>query len=426
MSLTESASNQRISSSSVVSEEKTRTEQEPRDKFIQVKNLWKIFGDNPEQVLESDLKDASKSDILKKTGCIVAVRDVSCTIIQNELFVFMGLSGSGKSTLIRLLIQLIRPTRGEIVINGQNICSYNKQQLINFRRNTVSMVFQNYGLFPHRNVIDNVSYGLKVKGVSKDERYAKAQEVINTVQLQGWENYYPPSLSGGMQQRVGLARALATDPQILLMDEPFSGLDPLIRREMQDELIELHDRIHKTILFVTHDLNEALKLGNRIAIMKGGRIIQTGTPEEVFTKPSNDYVKEFVQDAHPAKVLSANCIMEKPQVLVYEWQGPKAVSNLLKTSKVSFAFVVSKDHTLLGRISAKDLLKQTRDERPGSIRDIMKRDLVTCKPDTLVEEIFTLAISTEYSIPVVDDNGRLIGEISDRTILSSMVQEEKE
>ncbi|MGC9323787.1 MAG: quaternary amine ABC transporter ATP-binding protein [Desulfomonilia bacterium] len=393
---------------------------------IQVNNLWKIFGPDPLRILNSDLKKATKSHILEKTGCIVAVRDVSCTIYRNEFFVFMGLSGSGKSTVIRLLIRLIRPTNGQIVINGDNICSYSKQQLMNFRRNTVSMVFQNYGLFPHRSVIENVSYGLKVKGVSKEERYARAQEAIETVRLKGWEDYYPPSLSGGMQQRVGLARALATDPEILFMDEPFSGLDPLIRREMQDELIELQDKIHKTILFVTHDLDEALKLGDRISIMKDGRIIQTGTPEEIITTPSDDYVKEFVQDASPAKVLSAGSIMEEPTVLVYDWQGPKAASYILKREKVDCAFVVSRDRTLRGRVTAKDLLKLIQSGDSGSMQEVLETDITTCTPDTLMQDLFSLAASSDYHVPVVDERGRLLGEVSTRSILSSMIQEENE
>jgi glycine betaine/proline transport system ATP-binding protein len=396
------------------------------DVCIQVNNLWMVFGQEPKRILNSDLKTASKAEILDKTGCVVAVRNVSCSIHRDEFFVFMGLSGSGKSTLIRLLLRLIKPTSGEIIINGDDICKYSKKQLMNLRRNTISMVFQNYGLFPHRSVIDNVAYGLKVKGVSKDERYAKAQETIETVRLKGWEDYYPPSLSGGMQQRVGLARALATDPDVLFMDEPFSGLDPLIRREMQDELIEIQDKIHKTILFVTHDLDEALKLGDRISIMKDGRIIQTGTPEEVITTPSDDYVKEFVQDASPAKVLSAGSIMEEPSVLVYDWQGPKAASHLLKTAKVDSAFVIARDRTLRGRVSAKDLLKIIQAGQSGSIQEILETDLTTCTPDALVEELFSLAVTTDYHVPVIDENGRLIGEVSNRTILSSMIQEEKD
>jgi len=396
------------------------------DVCIQVNNLWMVFGHEPKRILKPELKKASKAEILDKTGCVVAVRNVSCSINRNEFFVFMGLSGSGKSTLIRLLLRLISPTSGEIIINGDDICKYNKQQLMNLRRNTISMVFQNYGLFPHRSVIDNVAYGLKVKGISKDERYAKAQEAIETVRLKGWEDYYPPSLSGGMQQRVGLARALATDPDVLFMDEPFSGLDPLIRREMQDELIELQEKIHKTILFVTHDLDEALKLGDRISIMKDGRIIQTGTPEEVITTPSDDYVKEFVQDASPAKVLSAGSIMEKPSVLVYGWQGPKAASHLLKTAKVDNAFVVARDYTLLGRVTAKDLLKLIQAGTAGSMQEILETDLTTCTPDTLVEDLFSLAVSTDYHVPVIDEDGKLVGEVSNRTILSSMIQEEKD
>ncbi|MBW2545498.1 MAG: ATP-binding cassette domain-containing protein, partial [Deltaproteobacteria bacterium] len=237
---------------------------------VEVNGLWKIFGKKAVDILNSDLRFESKEAILEKTGNVMAVRDVSFSVARGEFFVIMGLSGSGKSTLIRMLLRLIDSTSGSIRVNGEDILKYNKKQLRDFRRHTTGMVFQYFGLFPHRNVLYNVAYGLKVRGVSKEECHTKAQEAIETVGLRGWENYHPSSLSGGMRQRVGIARALTINPEILLMDEPFSGLDPLIRREMQDELIELQDKVQKTIIFVTHDLHEALKLGDRIAIMRDG------------------------------------------------------------------------------------------------------------------------------------------------------------
>lgn len=388
---------------------------------IEVEGLWKIFGPNAEQILNSELRTATRDTILEETGCVVAVRDVSFKVRQSELFVIMGLSGSGKSTLIRCILRLIEPTAGKIIINGEDICSYDNKQLIALRRNTLSMIFQHFGLFPHRSVIDNVAYGLKVRGVDTAERYAKAQQVIEKVGLKGWEDYYPEALSGGMQQRVGIARALTNDPGILLMDEPFSGLDPLIRRQMQDELIELQEELQKTILFVTHDLDEALKLGSYIAIMKDGEIIQSGIPEEVVTSPAGDYVREFVQDASPAKVITAGSIMTEAGTIIYDWQGPKAALHLLKNAKSDHGFLVSKGRKYLGLLTETGLSKLVKDSI-NSTREALEPDIVTCTPDMLLEDLFCLAVATRYPIPVVDENGKLVGEIDNETILSSMVQ----
>ena len=388
---------------------------------VELGGLWKIFGPDAERILKSEKSSATREEILEETGCVVAVRDVSLKINQGELFVIMGLSGSGKSSLIRCIIRLIEPTAGRILINGEDICSYSNNQLMAFRRNTMSMVFQNFGLFPHRNVIDNVAYGLKARGIPRMERYAKAREIIEKVGLKEWEDYYPDALSGGMQQRVGIARALANDPQILLMDEPFSGLDPLIRRQMQDELIELQADLQKTILFVTHDLDEALKLGDRIAIMRDGKIIQTGIPEEVVTTPIDDYVREFVQDASPAKVLTAGSIMTDPGNLVYEWQGPKAAFHGLTKNKSDYAFVVSRGRKYKGVITTKSLSALIK-KKNNSIGDALEPDIQPCTPDMLLEDLFALAVTTQYPIPVIDDKGKLVGEIDNDVILSSMVQ----
>jgi len=392
---------------------------------VEVSDLWKIFGRNPEQLLHSEKRFASKENILEETGCVVALRNLSFQVHRGELFVIMGLSGSGKSTLIRCILRLIKPTAGKILINGEDICSYDEHQLINLRRYTTSMVFQQFGLFPHRNIIDNVAYGLKVRGVVKEERYARAQEMVAKVGLRGWESYLPGALSGGMQQRVGIARALATDPEILLMDEPFSGLDPLIRRQMQDELLDIQAEVKKTILFVTHDLHEALKLGNRIAIMKDGEIIQIGTPEDVITTPSGAYVREFVQDASPAKVLTAKTIMEQPNVLLYSWQGPKAALHILKTSNLDNAFVVTRAGRLSGLVTVERLVELIK-RKGTSLREALEPDLLTCTADEVVEELFPLAASTRYPIAVVDDKGKFMGEIHISTILSCMIQEKVE
>ena len=354
----------------------------------------------------------------------MAVCDVSFSVHRGEFFVIMGLSGSGKSTLIRLLLRLIEPTAGTMHINGEDICRYNNDQLINFRRHATSMVFQHFGLFPHRSVLDNVAYGLKVQGISKEERYAKAQEAIETVGLKGWEQYMPSALSGGMQQRVGLARALTTEPEILLMDEPFSRLDPLIRREMQDELIELQDKVQKTIVFVTHDLHEALKMGDRIAIMRDGEIIQIGVPEDVISQPADDYVREFVRDASPAKVFTASRIMNQPDALLYEWQGPKAALHVLNTAKDDHAFMVGRNRQFLGLVT----MKRLRDiiQRHGaSLKEAFESDPPTTNPETILEDLFPLAAEADYPIAVVDDQGRFMGEIQIGSIFENMIQDKE-
>ena len=389
---------------------------------VEVNGLWKIFGKKAEDILNSDLRFESKETILEKTGNVMAVKDVSFSVVRGEFFVIMGLSGSGKSTLIRMLLRLIDSTRGSIKVNGEDILKYGKKRLMDFRRHTTGMVFQYFGLFPHRTVLYNVAYGLKVSGVSKEERLAKAQEAIETVGLKGWENYHPSALSGGMQQRVGIARALTIDPEILLMDEPFSGLDPLIRREMQDELIELQDKVQKTIIFVTHDLHEALKLGDRIAIMRDGKIVQIGVPEEVITSPADDYVREFVQDASPAKVLTAGGIMDQPEAVLYEWQGPKAALRTLRDIKEDYAFMVSRSHRrLIGLITLKRLkaVIQNNGSFPG---DAFEPESPTTAPEAILEDLFPIAAEADYPIAVVDEDGRFMGEVQISSIFESMTQ----
>ena len=293
-----------------------------REPLIEVNNVWKVFGDNPEAALQPEYVLMTREEIRQQLGVVVGLRDVSFSVEAGQVFVVMGLSGSGKSTLVRCLIRLTEATAGRINFDGVDISAYAPRELLEFRRSRVAMVFQHYGLLPHRNVIDNVVYGLEVRGLDKESRYDAAKQAIAAVGLKGWEHNYPREMSGGMQQRVGLARALAANPAVLLMDEPFSGLDPLIRREMQDELISLQTELQKTIVFITHDLNEALKLGDRIAIMRDGEIIQEGSPEEVVTLPSDAYVTDFVRDVSRAKVIQVKAIMREPSVVMYERQGP--------------------------------------------------------------------------------------------------------
>ena len=273
------------------------------------KNVWKIFGTYPNRTLENLDRSLSRAEVQAQTGHVIGVNDVSFDIKKGETFVVMGLSGSGKSTLVRCISRLIEPTAGEIFIDGENIITYNKAQLTELRRFRMSMVFQHFGLFPHRKVIDNISFGLEIRGMDKKVRKAKAMEVLEKVGLHGWADHYPRELSGGMQQRVGLARAMAVDPEILMFDEPFSALDPLIRREMQDELLNIQAEVQKTMMFITHDFLEAIKMGDRIAIMKDGVVVQIGTPEEIVTDPVDSYVREFTEDVPRYKVLSVGKVM---------------------------------------------------------------------------------------------------------------------
>ena len=276
---------------------------------IEVRNVWKVFGQgSPDEAIALAKAGSTRQDIITTIDQTVAVRDVSFSVARGETFVVMGLSGSGKSTLIRCLSRLIEPTSGEVLLNGEDLLAMNADMLRQVRRGKISMVFQHFGLFPHRKVIDNIAYGLEVQKVDKTTRHARATEVLNIVGLDGWANRYPQQLSGGMQQRVGLARALAVDPEILLFDEPFSALDPLIRKEMQDELIRLQKSMQRTIIFITHDFAEALRLGDRIAIMKDGSFDQVGTPEEIVSNPATPYVREFVNDVPRAKVLSVGTV----------------------------------------------------------------------------------------------------------------------
>ena len=276
---------------------------------VEIKHLTKIFGKRPKAALKMVKQNKSKNEIVEKTGSTVGVYDINMTIEEGEIFVIMGLSGSGKSTLIRLLNRLIEPTDGQLFIDGQEITKFNKKQMLDIRRKKMSMVFQNFGLFPHRTLLENTEYGLEVQGVDKAERRQRAEKALDNAKLLSFKDQYPAQLSGGMQQRVGLARALTNDPDILLMDEAFSALDPLVRGEMQEELLELQASVRKTIIFITHDLNEALHIGDHIAIMKDGQLQQVGTGEEILTNPANDYVRTFIGGVDRTKVLTAESIM---------------------------------------------------------------------------------------------------------------------
>ena len=391
---------------------------------IKVKGLTKIFGKKPKDILKKLAKNQSKNQIFKETGHTVGVKDASFDVKEGEIFVVMGLSGSGKSTLIRCLNMLNKPTAGEIYVDGENIVKYNHQQLRDFRQKKATMVFQGFGLFNHRTVIGNVEYGLEVRGMDKKERHKIAKETIDSVGLSGWENKYITELSGGMQQRVGLARALANNPDILLMDEPFSALDPLIRRDMQLELLDIQDKLHKTIIFITHDVNEAFKLGDRVAVMKDAKIVQIGSPEDILNNPSNSYIEDFVRDIDRSKVLQARHIMFKPGALVNLKHGLKVAIKEMESNSISSVFVVSENRKLEGIITIDEAIEAVKNKK--KLQEVLRQDYFTTNEETYVQDLISMAVETKYPIAVVDENKKLLGVIVRVSVLSSLIQDSSE
>ena len=388
---------------------------------ISVNSLWKVFGTSPERAMTPEYAGVSKADIQAELGCVVALQDVSFEVGLGEIFVVMGLSGSGKSTLIRCLIRLIEPTAGEIWIDGENVLIYSDKQLTQFRRRKSAMVFQHFGLLPHRSIIDNAAWGLEVQGMSKRDRHDRARQSLELVGLKGWENAFATELSGGMQQRVGLARALTVDPEILLMDEPFSALDPLIRREMQDELINLQQRIQKTIIFITHDLDEALKLGNRIAIMRDGKIIQMGLPEDIVEKPADAYVEDFVRDVSKTRLMGAGSIMQDPAVKSLATQSPTTALDAMRSAGADYASVVDAGGGFIGVVTA----GQAAEAASRGASRLQDLDYPACPkvpPVTSVDDLVPLAAVTECPISVVDEDGKLLGVIPRTALLTSLAR----
>ncbi len=382
---------------------------------IKVENLYKIFGKNPKTAIDFMGKGWSREDLLKKKKLSVAVKKVSFEVSEGEIIVIMGLSGSGKSTIIRCLNRLIKPTSGKVFIDGIDVTTLSDNELRKLRMNSFGMVFQKFGLFPHRTVVQNVEYGLEVQGVDRADRRAKALETLDLVGLVGWENSYPEQLSGGMQQRVGLARALAVDPDILLMDEAFSALDPLIRREMQDELLALQSRLNKTIVFITHDLDEALKLGDKIVILKDGEIVQQGPPEEILTQPANDYVAKFIGDVDVTKVLTAQSVMVKAAVVIYPKDGPKTALRKMKELGITSMMVVNKDRQLQGMVTLLDA-SRLASEQDKSLDSILKA-AATIPLDTGINELFG---REDFPLAVIDDDNRLQGLIVRGALLAAL------
>jgi len=327
------------------------SKEKQQDSPIVCKGLWKIFGANPENILKEVDPTWSRSEVQEKTGHVIAVKDVSFQVERGETFVVMGLSGSGKSTLVRCISRLIEPTRGEVLVDGIDTVTMPEKDLIELRRHKLSMVFQHFGLLPHRRVVENIAYGLEVRGMPRDERLEKAGEVLESVGLSGWGDNYPRELSGGMQQRVGLARALAVDPEIMLFDEPFSALDPLIRREMQDELLRLQSVVRKTMVFITHDFLEAIKMGDHIAIMKDGEFVQIGTPEEIVANPVDDYVRDFSEDVPRHKVLTVNSIMNNDCCCCSENETVSDALAMMDRYQTQAAFIVDSNKSYQGTLT---------------------------------------------------------------------------
>lgn len=373
---------------------------------IKVSNITKIFGRNTKRALQLLEEGKSKNEILKETNATVGVKNASFEVYGGEIFVIMGLSGSGKSTLVRLLNRLIEPTSGKVFIDSEEVTSMGKEQLRNLRRKKISMVFQNFALFPHRTVLQNTEYGLEIQEVKKDARREKALEALKLVGLEGYEEQYPSQLSGGMQQRVGLARALANDPDILLMDEAFSALDPLIRKDMQDELVQLQNAMEKTIVFITHDLNEALKIGDRIALMKDGEIVQIGSPEEILMNPSDKYVERFVEDVDLSKVLTAGHVIKRAETIQLE-KGPLVALKLMKSLGISSIYVVDKQNKLIGAVTAQQANEAVKSNQ--SLQDVLITEITTITSDTLLVDIFDLVSSATIPVAVVDENKRMKG-----------------
>ena len=385
---------------------------------LEVKHLTKIFGKRQKQALEMVQQAKSKTEILEKTGATVGVYDVNFEVQIGEIFVIMGLSGSGKSTLIRLLNRLIDPTSGDIYIDGQDVAKMNEEELRDVRRHKLNMVFQNFGLFPHRTILENTEFGLEVRGVDKEERTRLAEQALDNAGLLSFKDQYPDQLSGGMQQRVGLARALANNPDILLMDEAFSALDPLIRREMQDELLDLQAEHERTIIFITHDLNEALRIGDRIAIMADGQIMQIGTGEEILTNPANDFVREFVEDVDRSKVLTDQNIMTTPLTTNIDIDGPTVALNRMKKEEVSMLLAVDRKRQLKGSLTA----EAARDARKQhqALAEVIDKNVRKVTQETLITDIFPLIYDSPAPLAVVDDKDKLVGVIIKGRVIEAL------
>ena len=389
---------------------------------IEVKNVYKIFGHHPERAIDLLKQGKTKDEIMKKTHLGVGVADASFHVNEGETLVVMGLSGSGKSTLLRCINRLISPTSGTVLVDGVDVTALSKEELRQFRQKHFGMVFQHFALFPHRTVVKNVEYGLEIQKIDPRKRRDRAVQALEQVGLKGWEDSYPAQLSGGMQQRVGLARALALDADIMLMDEAFSALDPLIRKEMQDELIALEDTVKKTIVFISHDLDEALKLGDRIVLMKDGEIVQQGSGEDILRNPATNYVAKFVEDVDMSKVLTAESVMLKPADQAYLGiDGPKVVLHKMRHAGISSIFV-RKDHHLAGVVTAEDAAEALKRKEAG-LEGCLTSDVVRVEPDVPAVDLFPLIANSQFPVAVVEPKEqRLLGVITKGSLISALAE----
>lgn len=388
---------------------------------IEVRNLVKIFGSNPKEALSLLRTGATKDEVLEKTGHAVGVADVSFHVEEGEILVVMGLSGSGKSTLIRCLNRLIEPTSGTVSIDGVDVTGLGHKDLLEFRQRKLGMVFQNFALLPHRTVQTNVEFGLEIQGVDAGERARRAREALALVGLDGWEESYPSQLSGGMQQRVGIARALALDPDVMLMDEAFSALDPLIRRGMQDELIDLQKRLGKTIVFITHDLDEALKLGDRIVLMKDGAVVQEGTGEDILTNPATRYVARFVEAVDMSKVLTAGTVMKKARAVAYYTDGPRVAQRKMDEEDLSCLYVLDKQLRVRGVVTAEDVTEAAR-RGEKALDPLIRTDFNWVAYDAPVTDIMGVVAESGYPVAVLDEEQKLRGVVIRGVLLASLAE----
>ncbi|HEX5597161.1 MAG TPA: glycine betaine/L-proline ABC transporter ATP-binding protein [Micromonosporaceae bacterium] len=387
---------------------------------LKVKSLYKVFGNGEETAVQRLRKGAARDEALRGLRATAAVIDASFEVERGEIFVVMGLSGSGKSTLIRMLNGLVTPSYGNVEVDGIDLTKLRPAALRKLRREKISMVFQHFALLPHRSVLDNAGYALEMAGRPREERHEQAREALRMVGLEGWEEKLPQELSGGMRQRVGLARALAAGTDILLMDEAFSALDPLIRRELQDQLMELQAELGKTVVFITHDLNEAMRLGHRIAVMRDGRIVQIGTAEEILTDPSNDYVAQFVADVDRTRILTASSVMERPLSIVDVNSGPRVAARTLRETQTSAVYVTGRNKRFLGTITDDVVTRAVREGRQNLDGIVSTEDVQTVSADTPVAELFAPCAQSPHPVAVVDAAGRLAGVIPRITLLSAL------
>ncbi|WP_295620564.1 glycine betaine/L-proline ABC transporter ATP-binding protein [uncultured Intestinimonas sp.] len=389
------------------------------DTIIRVEHVSKLYGLNKAEAAKLMEAGATKDEVYKKTGVTVALWDVDLEIPRGKIFVIIGLSGSGKSTMVRCFNQLNRPTSGKVYFEGRDLAEMNKKELLAFRRNKISMVFQSFGLMSHRDVLSNVAYGLEVKGVPREEREARAAEVLAMVGLSGWEHQSCAQLSGGMRQRVGIARALANDPEVLLMDEPFSALDPLVRRDMQFELLQIQGKLQKTVIFITHDIDEAFKLGDQVAIMRDGQIVQVDTPQDMSARPADDYVRAFIGSADKSKVLTVRNIMITPTSLTKLTDGPAQAIEQMRKNALSTVYVVDERLRLAGILTIQEAIRAQKEGL--AIRDVIQSQVPTTSPDALVADVMPLAAEAAYPLAAVDEDGQLKGIVTKASVLASLI-----